>query len=244
MENEKRLGDGEHESLAFQWRGGNAGQQLEVEGWKTVLRKLTGLLATGILIAISLAVAAPLVAQVTSNNSSQALAGVSARGPLATRTFVSAAGRWSVEIPDSWNVFEQGPTAIFRSYDLSAPYEREKRAPELGPIVPQGHVRIAVSVFGNPSRMTASQAADGYLAAPDPSRGELSLVSRRDDLVVSGQPATVLVLQSTIPGRDRVIRRYFAVSAAADRFFSIEVNPDRTTWSSDVDHFFGTLTIQ
>ena len=209
-------------------------------------------LLTGVAIAgFALAVTLPLLDQVAGATNSRALAApegstaVANAAPFTAQTYRSTAGGWSVEIPDDWNATDEGRSAVFRSYDpAKVGFERD-HGPENGGIIPPGHVKVEVNVFPTQKPISAAQAADANIGATsDAGSRERRLVSRRDDLVISGRPATLLVIASTRPGVNQVSRLYFATSSTGDRLFMVRVTPDNTTRSVEVDRVISTLAIQ
>lgn len=161
------------------------------------------------------------------------------------RAYQSPAGGWSVEIPTSWNVVEvsAGRGAIFRSYDAQRTSFEGNQRPRA--FIPPSDLRIDVQWLMNAGNLSAKAAADAVLSAPDPTRGEFALISRRDDLVVAGQPATLLIETSNLPPQpQQTIRELLVVSPSRDRLFIIRAWPDRTTLSAELDHFTSTFVVR
>jgi hypothetical protein len=158
--------------------------------------------------------------------------------------FQSATGRWSASIPAAWFSEEASGRAVIRSYDPSqAAFERAPGAAESGPDVPTSEVRIVVSVTLAGGSRTAKKAADAYLNAPDPSRGQFTFVSRRDDLVIAGQPATLLLEATNLPPRPSQVRRVYFLTPSRDQLIVIRAWPDNTTRSADLDAFIRTFVV-
>lgn len=169
----------------------------------------------------------------------------SASATSASRVFRSATGRWSASIPATWSSEESGGRAIIRSYDVSqAAFENAPGAAESGPDVPPSEVRIVVAVTATGGARTAKEAADAHLNAPDPSRGEFTLVSRRDDLVIAGQPATLLLEATNLPPRPSQVRRvYFLLIPSPTQLIVTRAWPDNTTRTAELDAFIRTLMV-
>lgn len=129
-------------------------------------------------------------------------------------------------MPVAWFSEEASGRAIVRSYDPSqAAFESAPGAAESGPDVPTSEVRIVVALMAPGGARTAREAADAHLNAPDPSRAQFTLVSRRDDLMIAGQLATLLLT----PGLDQLI--------------VIRAWPDNTTRGGELDVFIRTFTV-
>ena len=163
----------------------------------------------------------------------------------ASRVFRSDTGRWSASIPVAWFSEESAGRAIIRSYDPSqAAFERAPGAAESGPDVPTSEVRIVVAVTATGGALTAKEAADNHLNAPDPSRSQFTLVSRRDDLVIAGQTATLLLEATNLPPRPSQVRRvYFLLTPSPAQLITIRAWPDNTTRSAQLDAFIRTFTV-
>jgi len=139
--------------------------------------------------------------------------------------------------------FSGGRSATFRSYDTQRTSYEGTGKPRA--FIPPSDLRIDVQWLTNAGNLTAKAAADAVLSAPDPTRGEFALVSRRDDLVVAGQPATLVSETSNLPPQPmQTIRELFVVSPSRDRLFIIRAWPERTTLSAELDHFTSTFAVK
>jgi hypothetical protein len=157
----------------------------------------------------------------------------------------SSIGGWSASIPLTWFVEElSGGTAIIRSYDPSqASFERAPGAAESGPDVPVSDVRIVVNVMSASGAGTAKEAADAHLAAPDPSRSQFTLVGRRDDLVIAGQPATLLLEATNLPPRPSQVRRVYFLTPVHGQLVVIRAWPDNTTRGAELEAFIRSFGV-
>jgi len=91
---------------------------------------------------------------------------------------------------------------------------------------------------------TAREAADAHLNAPDPSRAQFTLVSRRDDLMIAGQLATLPLEATNLPPRPSQVRRvYFLLTPGLDQLVVIRAWPDNTTRGGELDAFIRTFTV-
>jgi hypothetical protein len=103
-------------------------------------------------------------------------------------------------------------------------------------------VRIDVQlVFSRAS--TGKDAADEYLNNPDPGRQDFTLVSRRDGLVIAGQPATLLLIEAKNPPPAQVRRVYLLVAPGRERVVLIRAWPDNTTRSAELDEIIRTFQL-
>ncbi len=163
----------------------------------------------------------------------------------ASRVFRSSTGGWSASIPQTWFVQEiSGGSAIIRSYDPSqAAFERAPGAAESGPDVPVSEVRIVVDLMSAFGARTAKEAADAHLNAPDPSRREFTLVGRRDDLVIAGQPGTLLLEATNLPPRPSQVRRVHFLTPIREQLIVIRAWPDDTRRSTDLDAFIRSFAV-
>ena len=162
----------------------------------------------------------------------------------ATRVFRSVVGRWSASLPVNWSAVESSDGwGTIRSYDPNqAAFERAPGVAESGPNVPTTEVRIDVQlVFSRAG--TGKEAADEYLNNPGPTTQDFRLVSRRDDLVIAGQPASLLLLEAKNPPPAQVRRVYLLVAPGRERVVLIRAWPDNTTRSAELDGFVRTFQL-
>ena len=143
----------------------------------------------------------------------------------------------------AWFSEEAGGRAIIRSYDPSqAAFESAPGAAESGPDVPPSEVRIVVALMATGGARTAKEAADAHLNAPDPSRSQFTLVSRRDDLMIAGELATLLLEATNLPPRPSQVRRvYFLLTPGLDQLIVMRSWPDNTTRGGELDALIRTF---